>query len=423
MIDIKLIRDDPDRIRAELKVRGFGIDFDRLVKLDTERRDYQARIDALRAEQNAANQAIANATGPEKTEKITVMKAIATKVKELENEREAVGRHFRQLYLILPNFHHKSVPVGKDESENVVVKVVGEKATLKDPLPHYEIPAIAPLIDAERGAKVSGSRFWYLKGELVELEFALVRYTLDFYKQKGYLPMRPPTIVNEEAMVGSGFFPADANEIYILQGAEDERRQYLVGTAEVALASYHAGETLDVGALPIKYIGFSPAYRREAGTYGKDTKGIVRGHEFDKLELFVFASPEQSWEIHEQMQADTEEYWQSLGIPFRVLLMCTGDIGAPNAKKYDLEAWLPGEQRYLELGSNSHDTDFQARRLRIRYGAGDKATGLVHTLNNTANSISRPIVAITENYQRGDGTVDMPEVLHPYLAFKRISKK
>jgi len=479
VIDIKLIREEPDRIKAELEARGIGIDFDRLVKLDEERRSYQAKIDESRAKQNTANQGIAAAEGAEKQTKITQMKELSDQVKQLETEKHTVDREFQKLYLILPNFHHHSVPIGKDETKNVVHKTVGEgripgqagddvqregigdgKETTKETppqdqprtrsgarddarvKPHYEIPAIAPLIDAERGAKVSGSRFWYLKGELVELEFALIRYTLDFYKAKGYLPMRPPSLVRGEAMVGTGFFPADANEIYKIDEGREEllltedgevttqessqpivaqtEALFLSGTAEVALASYHASETLPTDDLPIKYIGFSPAYRREAGTYGKDTKGILRGHEFDKLELFQFAHPDKSWEIHEQMQADAEEFWSSLGIPFQVLLMCTGDIGAPNAKKYDLEAWLPGEGKYRELGSNSHDTDFQARRLKIHYGSEQKAAGLVHTLNNTAVAIGRAIIAITENYQREDGTVDMPTALHPYLPFKKI---
>lgn len=469
MIDIKTIREEPDRIRAELAARNIDIPFDRLVKLDAERRGYQSEIDELRARQNAANQAIADAAGPKKAEKIAAMKEIASKIKQLDVEKEGTEHQFRQLYLALPNFHHETTPVGKDETENKVVKEVGkrripgqagndDRGTGNDDgairgegrvsrddgtgrrvlasktrqgrqsgiKPHYDIPAIKPLIDFERGAKVSGSRFWYLKGELVELEFALLRYTIDFYKKKGYLPMRPPSIVKHAAMEGTGFFPADLNEIYELEddeGADEGTKKYLAGTAEVPLASYHGNETLRADDLPVKYLGFSPAYRREAGTYGKDTKGILRGHEFDKMELFVFAHPETSWELHEQLQQDAEEYWTALGIPFQVVLMCTGDIGAPNAKKYDLEAWMPGEGKYREVASNSHDTDFQARRLGIRYGSGEKSEGLVHTLNNTACAVGRTIIAITENYQDESGNVDMPKVLQPYLDFSRIIKE
>lgn len=421
MIDIKLIKDDPERIRTELTKRNSGLNLDQLVQFDEERRRLQQEVDSLRAEQKAANDEIAAAKGSEKQSKISAMKDVAEKVKKAEAAFTTAETEFNKLVLSLPNFSHDSVPVAPDESGNEVIKTVGEKPKLKDPKPHYEIPAIKPLIDFERGAKVSGSRFWYLKGALVHLEFALIRYTLDFYTAKGYLPMRTPDIVKEEAMYGTGFFPADANEIYQVEGGtdgEDTERKFLIGTAEVPLASYHSGETLDPANLPIKYIGFSPAYRREAGTYGKDMKGIIRGHQFDKLELFVFANPEESWNIHEQMQADAEEYWTSLAIPFQVLNIATGDLGAPNAKKYDIEGWMPGEGRYRELASNSNDTDFQARRLKIK-----SSGGLVHTLNNTASAINRPIIAITENYQREDGSVDMPEVLKPYLPFDRITKE
>jgi seryl-tRNA synthetase len=321
--------------------------------------------------------------------------------------------------LQLPNFSHQSVPVAEDESGNEVIKTVGEKRKLENPQPHYEIPSIKPLIDFERGAKVSGSRFWYLKGPLVNLEFALIQYALAFYAEKGFTPMRPPSLVNQEAMQGTGFFPADANEIYTVEDeTAGDAKKYLSGTAEVPLASYHAGEKLDPKELPVKYIGFAPAYRREAGSYGKDTKGIIRGHEFDKLELFVFSDPAKSWEMHEELQAHAEEFWTSLGIPFQVVNIASGDLGPPNAKKLDIEAWMPGEGKYREVASNSNDTDFQARRLGIKTGQE-----YVHTLNNTACAVGRAIVAIVENYQQENGTVVMPDALHQYLPFKEITKE
>jgi seryl-tRNA synthetase len=404
MIDLKAIRDEPARIRSELKARGSKLKVDDLVKLDAERRKLQTDYDELRARQKETRD-------PAEGGKLKA------RLNKIEERQKTVEADFRELYLQVPNFHHESAPIGPDESGNKVVKVVGKKPALKDPKPHYEIPAIKPLIDFERGAKVSGSRFWYLKGELVDLEFAVIRYALDFYEAKGFTPMRPPSIVNREAMEGTGFFPTDANEIYNVGSEPDEDAKYLSGTAEVPLAAYHADEQLDPAELPIKYVGFAPAYRREAGSYGKDTKGILRGHEFDKLELFIFAAPEDSWKLHEQLQADAEEFWTSLGIPFQVLNMCTGDIGAPNAKKYDLEAWLPGEGKYREVASNSNDTDFQARRLKIKSGGQ-----LVHTLNNTAAAVGRTIIAIVENYQTAEGDVEMPKVLHKYLPFKRIEK-
>ncbi len=402
MIDLSIIRDDPDRIRAELKQRGMDLDVDKLVKLDTERRKLQAQYDEQRAEQKGV-------TDP------TAGKKLKDKLKKLEEQRRKVDEDFEALYLQLPNFAADGVPTKPDEP----IKTVGEKPKSKDPKPHYEIAGIKPLIDFERGAKVSGNRFWFLKGALVQLEFALTRYALDFYEKKGFTAMRPPTMVRESAMTGTGFFPAEASEIYALDNddTEDEHpKKFLSGTAEVPLAAYHSGETLDPKELPIKYIGFAPAYRREAGNYGQDTKGILRGHEFDKLELFVFAAPDKSWGTHEELQKQAEEFWNSLKIPFQVVNICTGDLGAPNAQKLDVEAWLPGEGKYREVASNSNDTDFQARRLNIKSNQQ-----LVHTLNNTACAIGRAIVAITENYQRDDGSVDMPAVLHPYLPFKKIT--
>lgn len=420
MIDLDIIKKDPGRIKEELKKRGSGVSPDQLVKFDTERRRLQAEIDRLRSQQNAANDEVAKAKGGAKQAKIASLKELSDKVKKLEAEYATAEQEFRKLYLSLPNFAGEDVPVGKDESANQVINTIGtpKKFDFK-PKEHFEIPAIKPHIDFERGAKVSGNRFWYLKGPLVHLEFALLRYTLDFYSRRGYEPMRPPSMVREMAMEGTGFFPTDANMIYQVSGETDDPSQpevFLSGTAEVALAAYHADERLNPKDLPRKYLGFSPAYRREAGSYGKDTKGILRGHEFDKFELFAYAHPDKSWELHEEMLTHAEEFWQSLGIPYQVVLMCTGDLAAPNAKKEDIEAWLPGQKKYREVASNSHDTDFQARRLGI------KADGrYVHTLNNTGCAIGRAIVAIVENYQGKAGNVEMPEVLHPYLPFTKIT--
>jgi seryl-tRNA synthetase len=402
VIDLAIIRDDPDRIKAEVKQRGLKVDVDKLVKLDTDRRSNQAKFDALRARQKGIRDAKAGAK-------------LKADLKKLEGKQKKVIEEFEGFCLLLPNFSAEDVPKGADESGNKPEKTVGKKPTLKKAKAHYEIPGIKPLIDFERGAKVSGNRFWFLKGPLVDMEFGLIRYTLDFYAKQGFEAMRPPSIVNESAMLGTGFFPADADMIYAVSHPDEQDKKYLSGTAEVPLASYHAGESLE--GVPLKYVGFSPSYRREAGSYGKDTKGIFRGHEFDKLELFVFSAPDKSWEAHEALQEDAEEFWTSLGIPFQVVNICTGDLAAPNAKKLDINAWLPGEGKYREIASNSNDTDFQARRLKI------KSNGeLVHTLNNTACAIGRTIIAIVENYQDQDGNVDMPEVLHQYLPFKRINK-
>ncbi len=405
MIDLKTIKNEPQRIESELKKRGIELDVKQLTKTDEDRRKLQQEFDAVRSEQKKVKTA---ADGRQLKEKLK-------KIEEKHNKAQAA---FDVLYLQLPNFSADDVPVADDESGNETIKEVGDQSVIEGAKPHYEIPGIKPLIDFERGAKVSGNRFWFLKGPLVHLEFALVRYALDYYTEKGFTPMRPPTIVRESAMTGTGFFPAEAHETYALDNddAEDEHpKKYLSGTAEVPLASYHAGETLD--ELPVKYAGFAPAYRREAGSYGKDTKGIMRGHEFDKVELFVFADPEKSWDAHEELQRDAEAFWTSLEVPFRVVNIATGDLGAPNAKKYDIEAWLPGAERYMEVASNSNDTDFQARRLKIKSGGR-----LVHTLNNTAVAVGRAIIAIAENKQDKDGTVGIPQVLQKYLPFKRINQ-
>ncbi|MEX2210120.1 MAG: serine--tRNA ligase [Patescibacteria group bacterium] len=417
MIDLRTIKENPGLIQAELKKRGIKLDVKKLTKLDEQRRKFQQEFDTVRAEQKKVKTA---ADGRKFKEKL----------KKIEEQHKQPQKQFDSLCLQLPNFSADDVPEGPDESGNETIKEVGDKPKLDGAKPHYEIPAIKPLIDFERGAKVSGNRFWFLKGTLVDLEFALIRYALDFYAKKGFTAMRPPSIVNHDAMQGTGFFPTEENEIYAVNAEEQLipgeqptalkehlTRKYLSGTAEVALASYHAGEALDPAELPVKYAGFAPAYRREAGSYGKDTKGIMRGHEFDKVELFVFSDPEKSWDAHEQLQKDAEAFWTSLEVPFRVVNICTGDLGAPNAKKYDIEAWLPGANRYMEVASNSNDTDFQARRLRIKSGGA-----LVHTLNNTAVAVGRAIIAITENKQGKDGSVEIPQVLHQYLPFKRINQ-
>jgi seryl-tRNA synthetase len=426
VIDIKTIKDEPQRIEAELKKRGITLDVNKLTKLDGERRKLQQEFDSVRSEQKQVKTAMDG-------------KQLKEKLQKIEKNLKEAQKAFEELYLQLPNFSADDVPIAKDESGNETIRESGDQGIVEGAKPHYEIPGIKPLIDFERGAKVSGNRFWFLKDALVDLEFALLRYALDFYTKRGFTQMRPPSLVQQHAMEGTGFFPAEKQEIYLTSDGwieemierwikagkltppdiESYRNKqlsthYLSGTAEVPLASYHAGETLD--ELPIKYAGFAPAYRREAGSYGKDTKGIMRGHEFDKVELFVFSDPATSWDVHEELQRDAEVFWSSLEVPFRVVNIATGDLGAPNAKKYDIEAWLPGADRYMEVGSNSNDTDFQARRLKVKHGGA-----LVHTLNNTAVAVGRAIIAIAENKQDKDGNVEIPEVLRKYLAFSRIT--
>ncbi|MBI2050825.1 MAG: serine--tRNA ligase [Parcubacteria group bacterium] len=398
MLDMQFIREHPDKVKANNKIRKCAASVDEILKLDAERRSIITEIDEKRAALKAGSK-----SKPSPGE-IKKLKALGDAVKILEQKLAPVESSLRELLIQLPNITHESVPVGTDETGNQEVKTWGEKPTFDFKVRDH----------AELGAsKVSGARFWYLKNDLVMLEFALIQYSAHFMRAKGFTPILPPMLVREAAMFGTGFFPADKNEIYKVNADEDDL--YLIGTAEVPLASYHADEVIDLSEGPLKYFGFSSCFRREAGTYGKDTTGIIRGHQFDKVEMFVFCKEGQSWDMHEDLLAISEEFWQSLKIPYHVLNMCSGDIGAPNAKKYDIEGWFPGQNAYRELASCSNDTDFQARRLNIKYKDGGTPK-FVHTLNNTVCALGRTMIAIMENYQQKDGSIEIPKVLRDYMA-------
>ena len=416
MLDIKFIRENPGIVKEEIKKRNMKIDLDVFLNLDKKKREVQQEVEELRKKQNEANQLISQ----NKDEKIIAeMKAIKNKLSELDPELKDLEKQIKDILLQLPNITHQSVPVGKDESNNIVIKKWGEKPEFDfQPKEHFEIASIKNLIDAERGAKVSGARFWYLKGDLARLEFALMQYAFEFYSKKGFELMIVPMLVREEAMFGTGFFPAEKNEVYNVNAGEDNL--YLVGTAEVPLAAYHLNEVLDLKDGAKKYLGYSSCFRREAGTYGKDMKGILRGHQFNKIEMFVFCRPEESWELHEYLLKCAEEFMQSLNLHYQVLNMCTGDIGAPNAKKYDIECWMPGQEKYRETHSCSNDTDFQARRLNCKFTDKDGKKKFVHTLNNTACADLRILIAILENYQQKNGAVIVPEVLRKWAGKERI---
>ena len=408
MLDIQFIRDNPDKVKQNNKIRYCDVDVDKILDLDEKRRKLISEIDEKRTELKSSSK-----KKPSKDE-IAKLRKLGDEIKKQEQKLEPIQNNLNDMLIQLPNFTHDSVPKGKDEKGNKVIKTEGKKREfdfkVKD---HAELGADLDLIDTERGAKVSGSRFWYLKNDLVMLEFALIQYAMNFMRDKGFIPMLPPMLVRERAMLGTGFFPAEKNEIYKVNADEDDL--YLVGTAEVPLASYHSDETIDVSGEPLKYFGFSSCFRREAGTYGKDMKGIIRGHQFDKVEMFVFCNEDDSWDMHEEMLKIAEEFWQSLEIPYQVLNMCTGDIGAPNAKKYDIEGWFPGQEQYRELASCSNDTDFQARRLGIKYKDPEGKSKYAHTLNNTVCALGRTMIAIMENHQQKDGSIEIPDVLSPYM--------
>jgi len=412
MLDIKYIRENLAEVKKALDKKHTRFDLDGLLKLDEKRRGLLGEIENLRAQRNRLV----------KEKDIEGGKKIKKELEKLEPELKRVEEEFNQLMALMHNIPDKSVPHHKEGSQ--IIKKWGEipKFDFK-PKTHEELGKILDIIDTERAAKVSGSRMGYLKNEAALLEFALIDYLFEKLIKRKFTPMVVPVLVRDKAMFGTGFFPTEKIEYYKM--AEDDL--YLAGTAEVSLCGYHANEVLPESLLPLKYVGFSSCFRREAGSYGKDTYGIFRVHQFDKIEMFVFAHPKNSWQEFEDLQKIVEEILQELGLPYQVVNMSGGDLGAPNAKKYDTEVWLPGQNRYRELTSCSHDTDFQARRLNIRFKPKSKEQRAkieyVHTMNSTAAAIGRTLIAILENYQQKDGTVKIPKVLQKYCNFKEIKTK
>jgi len=411
MLDLKAMREEPDRFRAGLARRGAADSLERALTLDERLRGLKVRVEGLRADQNTANKEIGRATPEERQQKIDALRNVSEQLKELEPQLQETQDQLDHLLLRIPNLPHESVPDGVDDEDNVLIKLEGDPPRFAfDPKDHLDLGERLGAIDTERAARTSGSRFAYLLGPAVWLQFALVRYALDTLAGKGFTPVVPPVLVREEAMYGTGFLPTDESQIY----ATRDDDLYLVGTSEVPLASFHQDEIVDAAALPTRYAGYSTCFRREAGTYGKDTRGMFRVHQFDKVEMFSFADPDRSWEEHEFLVSIEEEIVAGLGIPYRLMNVCTGELGASAAKKVDLEAWFPGQGRYRELTSCSNCTDYQARRLGVRVRGLD-GNRPVHTLNGTACAIGRTIIVILENHQREDGSVDLPEALHAHL--------
>jgi seryl-tRNA synthetase len=413
LLDIKRIREDPDPFRTALARRNLGDAVDRLLEADERRRSLTGRVEELRAAQNRASKAIGAAQGEEKQKLIDEVAKVSVELKELEPQLTEAEEELNRLLAETPNVPHESAPDGFAEEDAVEVKRNHDDPPAFDfaPRDHVELGALLGVLDTERGARTSGSRFAYLMGDLVFLQFALMRHAMDVVVERGFSPMIPPVLVREEAMYGTGFLPTDAVNIYMTR--EDDL--YLVGTSEVPLAASHLGEIVDEGDLPIHYAGYSTCFRREAGSYGKDLGGIFRVHQFDKVEMFVFSTPETSWDEHERILAIEEEIIGNLEIPYRVVNIAAGDLGGAAAKKYDIEAWLPGQGRYRELTSCSNTTDYQARRMQTRVRRADGAVEVLHTLNGTATAIGRTLIAIMENHQRADGSIEVPANLHPYL--------
>ena len=420
MIDIRLFREDLDGLAKLLGRRGVPReDLERIRDLDEERRRLITSGDDLRSRQRQLSRQIGGAaSNEERQELIGEVKQISAELDRFEPRQSEVEAQIEAALAVIPNLPHPEAPDGETDEDAVEVGRFGVKPELDfEPRDHAELGELHDLIDLPRGAKVSGSRFAYLKGQLVLLELALIRYVLDRLAERGFTPMLPPVLTREEALYGTGFLPTGADQLYQVP-ADD---LYLVGTSEVPLAAYHSDEILSGADLPIRYAGFSTNFRREAGTYGKDTRGIFRVHQFDKVEMFVFARPEDAEAEHERLRETQVDLLSGLGLHGRVVDIPVGDLGASATRKYDCEVWLPGQGAYRELTSASNCTDYQSRRLAIRFrDAEGQATRPVATLNGTACALGRTMIAVLETHQRADATVAMPEVLHGYLGFDRI---
>lgn len=413
MLDIKLIRDDPEPFRRALARRDLAERVEELLVADERRRSLTQRVDELRAAQNRASKAIGGAQGDEKQALIAEISSVSAELKEVEPQLAEADASLQGLLAATPNLPHESAPDGFTEEDAVEIKRNHDAPPAFDfeVRDHAALGEALGVLDVDRAVRTSGSRFVYLMGDIVLLQFALVRNALDVLVEEGFTPVIPPVLVREEAMYGTGFLPADEVNIYRIESDD----LYLVGTAEVPLAAIHMGEILDEDALPLRYAGYSTCFRREAGTYGKDMGGMFRVHQFDKVEMFTFTTPETSWDEHERLLAVEERIMTTLEIPYRVVNTAAGDLGGSAAKKYDIEGWLPGQQRYRELTSCSNTTDYQARRLQTRVRRADGGLETAHTLNGTATAIGRTLIAILENHQQADGSVRVPERLWPYL--------
>lgn len=412
MLDSTFIRDNLDLCKQAAKNKNRVVDWDGFVALDSKRRQLIGQSETLRARRNIVSKTITEESKKEG-------KDIKEKLKVIEEELRDVEGKLQTIVLTIPNVPHESVPVGKDEHDNVELRRWGKPTEFSfSPKDHIELAKHHDLIDFERGAKVSGFRGYFLKNEAAQLELAVLFFTFTHLIKKGYTPLIAPALVREFTLFGNGQFPWGKDEVYVLP--KDD--QYLAGTAEVPVTAYHSGEILSEKDLPKKFVAFSPCFRREAGSYGKDTKGIYRIHQFNKIEQVILAKndTDSSLSLLEELLGNSEEILQALGLPYRVLLMCTGDMGEPQVKKFDIETWMPGRNAYGETMSDSFMGDFQSRRLNIRYRSTDGSVKFVHTLNNTAIASPRILIPILENYQQEDGSIRIPDALVPFMGKSKI---
>ena len=418
MLDPNLLKENIEILEKNINRRGIDVDLDNLIKLNEERKSARFEAEQKRSEQKEMGKQIANSSKEEKEELLKQASALSDEVKSLFEIVEKKDQDFFDLWIKLPNLISETSPDGKTDADNKEIKQVGTINEISSPKSHIEIGEELSLIDVQKAAEVSGSRFSYLFGDLVKIEFSLVSWALNKLSDKGFTPTVPPVLVRENALYGTGFFPDDAEQVYEIPNDE----LFLVGTSEVPLAALHSNEIVDIDNLPVRYAGFSTCFRREAGTYGKDTSGIFRVHQFDKVEMFSFCNPENSLDEHEFILSVEEELLQELEIPYRVVDVCAGDLGASASKKYDIEAWIPSQNTYREVTSCSNTTDFQARRLNIRTKDND-STKTIHTLNGTAIAVGRILIALIENNQTEDGEVEFSDNVANILAVKKLSKQ
>jgi seryl-tRNA synthetase len=421
MLDIKFVRENVDRVKEALLKRGYEVSLGEFLAWEEERREMLRKAEELRNRRNVVSEEIGRLKRDKKDASALVaeMKGVSDMIKELDEGLRGLEEKTLSFLLLLPNIPHESVPVGRDETENVELRKWGEPRELGfKALNHWDIGEMLDIIDFERASRMAGARFAIMKGAGARLERALMNFMLDLNTSKGYEEVFPPILVNREAMTGTGQLPKFASELFRVEDPEF----YLIPTAEVPVTNIHREEILNGEDLPLYYTAYTPCFRREAGSYGKDTRGLIRQHQFNKVELVKFVRPEDSYDELEKLTADAEDLLQRLDLPYRVVALCTGDLGFSASKTYDLEVWLPGQGRYREISSCSNFEDFQARRANIRFKRqGKKGTEFVHTLNGSGLAIGRTLVAVLENYQQKDGSVIVPEVLRPYMGMERIA--
>ena len=415
MLDPTILKDNIEVLKSNISRRNLKIDLNQLISLNEERKSLRFDAEQKRSQQKELGNQIAIADESEKDELLSKATELSNEVKSLFEQVDKKDEEFLNLWVKIPNLISDTSPDGKSDKDNLEIKKVGNVKDMPSPKDHMEIASKLNLIDVEKASEVSGSRFAYLFGDLVKIEFNLVSWALNKLSQKGFIPTVPPVLVRENALYGTGFFPDDAEQVYEVPNDD----LYLVGTSEVPLAALHSNEIINMEELPLRYAGFSTCFRREAGTYGKDTTGIFRVHQFDKVEMFSFCDPQKSEEEHEFILSVEEELLQSLEIPYRVVDVCAGDLGASAAKKFDIEAWIPSQNTYREVTSCSNTTSFQARRLNIR-AKSEGDTSVLHTLNGTAIAVGRILIALIENNQTEDGNVEFSDKVAEIIGVKNL---